>query len=302
MTRVASRPSSDVAWARVGLPPLAIPLAGGQLRTLRGQPPRGRTGQSGGGSDQVQGSEGQGQRHVHGRSQVGAQTAAVCGEWNDWSPDADVMHRDAEGGFSLTVGLDAGRAYRFRYLLDGQPVGQRLGRRRLPAQRLRRRRLSGGPDRAGRGGPASGEEGAGEEGSPPRTARKAPRPRRNHPSRRRNSAARKYRGSTGQRRAESARDGPSVQPAQRERFVGRQRILGRDPDAHALKRQSRGVTIAGHSHRARSAGMVGRPPLAQPPHPCAELGDLRAAGVWSGRLGPPPCRYECCLARMQSPE
>ena len=49
---------------------------------------------------------------------VGAQTAAVCGEWNDWSPGADVMHRDAEGGFSLTVALDAGRAYRFRYLLD----------------------------------------------------------------------------------------------------------------------------------------------------------------------------------------
>ena len=52
--------------------------------------------------------------------QVGAQTAAVCGEWNDWSAGADVMHRDAEGGFSVTVNLDAGRAYRFRYLLDGQ--------------------------------------------------------------------------------------------------------------------------------------------------------------------------------------
>ncbi len=52
--------------------------------------------------------------------QVGAQTAAVCGEWNDWSADAHVMHRDAEGGFSVTVDLHAGRAYRFRYLLDGQ--------------------------------------------------------------------------------------------------------------------------------------------------------------------------------------
>jgi 1,4-alpha-glucan branching enzyme len=51
---------------------------------------------------------------------VGAQTAAVCGEWNDWSAGADVMHRDAEGGFSLTLALDAGRAYRFRYLLDDQ--------------------------------------------------------------------------------------------------------------------------------------------------------------------------------------
>ena len=51
---------------------------------------------------------------------VDAQAAAVCGEWNDWSPGADLMRRDPEGGFSLTVDLDAGRAYRFRYLLDGQ--------------------------------------------------------------------------------------------------------------------------------------------------------------------------------------
>ena len=51
---------------------------------------------------------------------VGAQSAAVCGEWNDWSADADVMCRDAEGGFSVTVDLEAGRVYRFRYLLDGQ--------------------------------------------------------------------------------------------------------------------------------------------------------------------------------------
>ena len=51
---------------------------------------------------------------------VGAQTAAVCGDWNGWLTDADVMRRDAEGGFSLTVELEAGRAYRFRYFLDGQ--------------------------------------------------------------------------------------------------------------------------------------------------------------------------------------
>jgi 1,4-alpha-glucan branching enzyme len=50
---------------------------------------------------------------------VGAQTAAVCGEWNGWSADADVMQPDGEGGFSLGVDLEAGRAYRFRYLLDG---------------------------------------------------------------------------------------------------------------------------------------------------------------------------------------
>ena len=51
---------------------------------------------------------------------VSAQTAAVCGEWNGWSADIGVIRRDAEGGFSLTVDLDAGRTYRFRYLLDGE--------------------------------------------------------------------------------------------------------------------------------------------------------------------------------------
>ena len=30
------------------------------------------------------------------------------------------MRRDAAGGFSVTIELDAGRVYRFRYLLDGQ--------------------------------------------------------------------------------------------------------------------------------------------------------------------------------------
>ena len=44
----------------------------------------------------------------------------MCGKWNDWAAGADVMHRDADGGFSVTVGLEARRAYRFRYLLDGQ--------------------------------------------------------------------------------------------------------------------------------------------------------------------------------------
>ena len=29
------------------------------------------------------------------------------------------MRRDADGGFSVTVELEAGRAYRFRYFLDG---------------------------------------------------------------------------------------------------------------------------------------------------------------------------------------
>ncbi len=72
---------------------------------------------------------------------VSAQTAAVCGEWNDWSADVGVMRRDAEGGFSLTVGLEAGRTYRFRYLLDRARWDNDWAARRLRPQQLRRRRL-----------------------------------------------------------------------------------------------------------------------------------------------------------------
>jgi hypothetical protein len=50
---------------------------------------------------------------------VAATKASVCGEWNDWSPDSDPMTRAADGSFSVTVELEAGRAYRFRYLIDG---------------------------------------------------------------------------------------------------------------------------------------------------------------------------------------
>jgi predicted carbohydrate-binding protein with CBM48 len=50
---------------------------------------------------------------------VGADRAAVCGEFNGWAEDTHEMQRSGDGGFSLSVELDPGRAYRFRYLLDG---------------------------------------------------------------------------------------------------------------------------------------------------------------------------------------
>jgi len=51
---------------------------------------------------------------------VGARRAAVCGDWNGWAGDVHVMDRDEHGGFSLTLVLESGRRYRFRYLLDGE--------------------------------------------------------------------------------------------------------------------------------------------------------------------------------------
>ena len=53
-------------------------------------------------------------------ARVGAQHAVVCGEWNNWSRHVDVMDRDPDRGFSLTLELEADRTYRFRYLLDGE--------------------------------------------------------------------------------------------------------------------------------------------------------------------------------------
>src|SRR5215469_16703989 len=50
---------------------------------------------------------------------VNATSAAVCGDWNGWSPEADVMKPSPSGGFSIDLDLESGRSYRFRYLLDG---------------------------------------------------------------------------------------------------------------------------------------------------------------------------------------
>jgi hypothetical protein len=50
---------------------------------------------------------------------VGAHSAHVCGEFNDWSTTADPMNRLDDGGFELVRAVPVGRRWRFRYLLDG---------------------------------------------------------------------------------------------------------------------------------------------------------------------------------------
>jgi 1,4-alpha-glucan branching enzyme len=51
-------------------------------------------------------------------AEVGATTAHVCGDFNDWSPTATPMKRRKDGSLAATVALEAGGQYRFRYLLD----------------------------------------------------------------------------------------------------------------------------------------------------------------------------------------
>ena len=51
-------------------------------------------------------------------AEVEAKEVALCGEFNDWDPSAHPMKQLKDGSFSTTISLDAGRSYRFRYLLD----------------------------------------------------------------------------------------------------------------------------------------------------------------------------------------
>ena len=48
-----------------------------------------------------------------------AGTVCILGEFNNWSADAHPLVRREEGDFLITLELEAGRAYRFRYVIDG---------------------------------------------------------------------------------------------------------------------------------------------------------------------------------------
>ena len=50
----------------------------------------------------------------------GAKQAAVAADFNHWQPERTPMKALRDGGFSVTVDLDRGREYQFRYVLDGR--------------------------------------------------------------------------------------------------------------------------------------------------------------------------------------
>lgn len=49
----------------------------------------------------------------------GAKEAVVVGDFNNWDSTATPMKASKGGDFSVTVELEAGKEYQFRYLLDG---------------------------------------------------------------------------------------------------------------------------------------------------------------------------------------
>jgi 1,4-alpha-glucan branching enzyme len=49
-----------------------------------------------------------------------AKTVCLAGEFNGWDTTATPMEKLKGGGFSVTLDLETGRAYQFRYLVDGE--------------------------------------------------------------------------------------------------------------------------------------------------------------------------------------
>ncbi len=45
-------------------------------------------------------------------------TACLCGDFNDWDEALHPMKRTEDGSLSLTVKLQAGQHYQFRYFVD----------------------------------------------------------------------------------------------------------------------------------------------------------------------------------------
>lgn len=48
-----------------------------------------------------------------------AERVCLCGDFNDWAQEETPLVRREDGRFSVTLTLNQGHAYRFRYLIDG---------------------------------------------------------------------------------------------------------------------------------------------------------------------------------------
>jgi 1,4-alpha-glucan branching enzyme len=50
---------------------------------------------------------------------VQGESVYLVGDFNNWDESATPMQPDGDGGFSVTVSLEKGREYQFRYLVNG---------------------------------------------------------------------------------------------------------------------------------------------------------------------------------------
>jgi Carbohydrate-binding module 48 (Isoamylase N-terminal domain) len=51
---------------------------------------------------------------------VDAHSVALCGDFNDWSAEATALERGDDGTWQVSIPLEPGRSYRYRYVLDGE--------------------------------------------------------------------------------------------------------------------------------------------------------------------------------------
>jgi 1,4-alpha-glucan branching enzyme len=51
--------------------------------------------------------------------QVQAETVFLVGDFNNWDESATSMKRQKNGSFTVTLDLEKGREYQFRYLVNG---------------------------------------------------------------------------------------------------------------------------------------------------------------------------------------
>jgi hypothetical protein len=49
-----------------------------------------------------------------------ARKVTIVGDFNNWNREATPLRRREDGDFEVTLELDSGKEYRFRYLIDGQ--------------------------------------------------------------------------------------------------------------------------------------------------------------------------------------
>ena len=53
-------------------------------------------------------------------AEVGAESVALCGEFNEWNQESHLLKRRKDGSFSTTISIKPGKEYRFRYWVDGE--------------------------------------------------------------------------------------------------------------------------------------------------------------------------------------
>ncbi|HWG11946.1 MAG TPA: isoamylase early set domain-containing protein [Streptosporangiaceae bacterium] len=53
-------------------------------------------------------------------SEVGAGDVALCADFNGWTTGSIPLSRGSDGAWQVTVPLEPGNSYRYRYLLDGE--------------------------------------------------------------------------------------------------------------------------------------------------------------------------------------